>query len=123
MAVRNRALWLVAPTLLVLAAVIGYPVVSALVSSFQKDAGLDAGTGLFTAGGFAGLANYAHWIFQQCADASGRTISCPSGNLASGFWNAVGVTSFFTVVTVALETALGLWMAIIINRAFRGPAL
>jgi len=38
---------LVAPTLLLLAVVIGYPVVKALWMSFQKDPGLDKATGLF----------------------------------------------------------------------------
>ncbi|MEA9984488.1 MULTISPECIES: carbohydrate ABC transporter permease [Subtercola] len=117
------AIYLVAPTLILLAVVIGYPVVSAIIMSFQKDAGLDPATGLFVAGGFAGISNYAHWILQQCLDTSGNTISCPPGNLGSQFWNATGVTFFFAVVTVALETAFGVWMAIIMNRTFRGRGL
>jgi multiple sugar transport system permease protein len=122
--VRNKesraALYLIVPTLILLAVVIGYPVVSAIVMSFQKDAGLDPATGLFVQGGFAGFQNYAHWLFQQCAGPDGSTISCPPGNLGSTFWNAVFVTFFFTVTTVILETGLGLWFALIMNRAFRG---
>ncbi|OJX75621.1 carbohydrate ABC transporter permease [Leifsonia sp. 71-9] len=114
------ALYLIIPTLILLAVVIGYPVVTAIVMSFQKDAGLDPATGLFVQGGFAGFQNYAHWLFQQCMGTDGTTIACPPGNLGSTFWNAVFVTFFFTVTTVILETVLGLWFALIMNRAFRG---
>jgi len=117
------ALYLIAPTIVLLAIVIGYPVVSAIVMSFQKDAGLDRSTGLFVAGGFAGLQNYAHWLLQQCSTSGGGTTPCPPGNLGSQFWNALFVTFFFTVVTVVLETALGMWMAFIMNRTFRGRGL
>nr|WP_233580020.1 sugar ABC transporter permease [Frondihabitans sp. PhB188] len=110
------------PTAILLLIVIGYPVVSAVVMSFKKDAGLDAATGLFVSGGFAGLANYAHWLFQQCTTAAG-TGACPPGTIGAVFWEAVGNTFFFTVVTVVLETVIGVWMAIIMNRNFRGRAL
>ncbi|WP_246846336.1 carbohydrate ABC transporter permease [Humibacter ginsenosidimutans] len=116
------ALWLILPTMALLAVVIGYPIVSAIVMSFQKDAGLDSATGMFVQGGFAGFQNYAHWLFQQCSSPSG-TVACPPGSLGAQFWNAVGVTFFFTVVTVVLETLFGLWMAIIMNRAFRGRGI
>jgi ABC-type sugar transport system permease subunit len=117
------ALYLILPTLVLLAVVIGYPVVSAIIMSFQKDAGLDPATGLFVQGGFAGFQNYAHWLFQQCMGADGAAIACPPGNLGSQFWNAVGVTFFFTVVTVVLETVLGMWFAFVMNRTFRGRGL
>ncbi|WP_431279510.1 carbohydrate ABC transporter permease [Leifsonia poae] len=117
------ALYLILPTLILLAIVIGYPVVSAIIMSFQKDAGLDPATGLFVQGGFAGFQNYAHWLFQQCMGPNGETISCPPGNLGSQFWNAVGVTFFFTVTTVVFETILGMWFAFIMNRTFRGRGL
>ncbi len=116
------AIWLILPTMALLAVVIGYPIVSAIVMSFQKDAGLDSSTGMFVQGGFAGFQNYAHWLLQQCAS-SGGTVACPPGSLGAQFWNAVGVTFFFTVVTVILETVFGLWMAIIMNRAFRGRGI
>jgi len=112
--------YLILPTVVLLAIVIGYPVVQAVVMSFQKDAGLDPATGLFVQGGFAGFENYTHWLFQQCAGPDGTTITCPPGNLGSGFWNAMFVTFFLTIVSVVLETGLGLWFAIIMNRAFRG---
>ncbi|MBF4589400.1 sugar ABC transporter permease [Curtobacterium sp. SL109] len=112
------AVYLIGPTILLLAIVIGYPVVSAVIQSFQLDAGLDKATGLFVAGGFAGVTNYVHWLGQRCGD-----VTCPPGSLGSQFWVAFGNTFFFTVVTVVLETVIGLWMAIIMNRNFKGRAL
>src|SRR5436309_2177965 len=53
-AARNRlGLYLITPTIVVLLVVIGYPVVRAVVMSFQNDACLDPATGLFVIGGFA----------------------------------------------------------------------
>ncbi|BDZ49293.1 hypothetical protein GCM10025867_15340 [Frondihabitans sucicola] len=75
------AFYLIVPTGILLAVVIGYPVVSAVIMSFQKDAGLDKATGLFVAGGFAGVANYAHWFLQQCTTAAG-TAACPRATSA-----------------------------------------
>ncbi|WP_374116150.1 MULTISPECIES: carbohydrate ABC transporter permease [unclassified Curtobacterium] len=112
------AVYLIGPTIVLLAVVIGYPVVSAVIQSFQLDAGLDKATGLFVAGGFAGVTNYVHWLGQRCGE-----VTCPPGSLGSQFWVAFGNTFFFTVVTVVLETVIGLWMAIIMNRNFKGRAL
>lgn len=50
---------------------------------------------------FVGLANYA------TVARDGR------------FWNALGHTAFFTVVTIGLEVVLGLMLALAMNRAFR----
>ncbi|MFP3461842.1 sugar ABC transporter permease [Arthrobacter globiformis] len=117
------ASWLLAPTIIALAVVIVYPIISAIVMSFQKDAGLDPATGLFTAGGPAGVQNYVNWIAQQCATPDGGSVACPPGTLGSQFWSATATTFFFTVVTVAFETVLGFWMAMIMARTFRGRSM
>jgi multiple sugar transport system permease protein len=117
------AAWLLAPTIIALGIVIVYPIISAIVMSFQKDAGLDPATGLFTEGGPAGFSNYVHWIFQQCAAPDGGTVPCPPGTLGAQFWSATGTTFFFTIVTVTLGTVLGFWMAVIMARSFRGRSL
>ncbi|MFF2085585.1 carbohydrate ABC transporter permease [Nocardia sp. NPDC058176] len=120
---RSGKAWLfITPVLVALAVVIGYPVFQALWMSFQQDAGIDPATGMFVEGGSAGLSNYTHWLLQQC-NSPGGTISCPTGTLGSQFWSAVGVTLFFTVVTVSLEALLGLGMAIVMGKTFRGRAL
>jgi len=119
----RTAAWLVAPTILLLGVVIVYPLLKAIVMSFQKDSGLDPASGLFVQGGAAGLANYQHWLLQQCAVAGGGTIACPPGSLGSQFYDALWVTLFFTVATVAIEVVLGMWFALIMHRKFKGRGL
>jgi ABC-type sugar transport system permease subunit len=119
----RKALFLIFPTIALLAVVIVYPLLKAVVMSFQKDSGLDKATGLFVQGGNAGLTNYKHWLLQQCGAVGGTTVSCPPGNLGSQFYDALFVTLFFTVATVVIEVVLGLWFATIMNRNFRGRGL
>jgi multiple sugar transport system permease protein len=113
---------LVAPTLIMLAIVIGYPVIRAVFMSFQKDPGLDKTTGLFVTGGFAGFSNYTHWLLQQCTTAAGTT-SCPPGTLGSEFWGAMSTTVMFTVISVSIEVVLGLCFALIMHKSFKGRGL
>jgi ABC-type sugar transport system permease subunit len=118
-AAQNRlGFYLITPTMVLLGIVILYPVVRAIFMSFQKDPGLDKSTGLFVSGGFAGLSNYAHWVFQRCG-----SVRCPPGTLGSLFWPSMWNTIFFTVATVVLEVVLGMWMATIMSRAFKGRGL
>lgn len=39
------------------------------------------------------------------------------------FWGALGHTVFFAVTSVGLELVIGLWLALALNRAFRGRGL
>jgi ABC-type sugar transport system permease subunit len=114
----RRAWFLLTPTLVTLAVVIGYPIGRAVWMSFQADEQIDPQTGLFVEGGFAGFDNYAQWILQQCGGQA-----CPPGTNAASFWEVVGITVGFTVVTVAIELVLGFWFAIIMNGTFRGRGL
>ena len=118
------ALTLIAPTIVLLALVVGYPILKAIYQSFLTDPGLDPSTGLFNEGNaWNGISNYTHWLLQQCATGGGGTESCPKGTLGSQFWGSFGVTVFFTVVTVTLETTIGMGFALMMNRAFKGRAL
>lgn len=120
---RSRvAALLVAPSLIVLAVVIGYPIVRAIYLSFQSDKHLDPETGIFVQGGFAGIEHYVYWLSQRCMTASGEIGTCPPGVLSTDFWPAVSNTLFFTVVTVSLEIILGMLMALVMHREFRGRA-
>jgi multiple sugar transport system permease protein len=99
---------LVSPTLLVLTIVVIYPTIMALNESLYGPMGLDPKTGLYnTTEPFVGLQNYTD-IFTQVG---GR------------FWNAFWNTTFFTVVTVSLETVIGVAMALIMHKAFRGRSV
>jgi multiple sugar transport system permease protein len=119
----RSAAFLIAPSIILLAIVIIYPVTNAVIQSFTKDSGLDPATGLFVTGGPAGFSNYSHWILQQCSVPGGGIVSCAPGTLGSGFWDAFSTTFFFTVVTVVLETLIGFGMAVIMARTFHGRGL
>ncbi|MGO1948726.1 MAG: carbohydrate ABC transporter permease [Mycobacteriaceae bacterium] len=116
-------MWLVGPSLALLAVVIGYPILRAVYLSFQSDRGLDPETGTFVDGGFAGLDHYLYWLTNRCMGASGEATTCAPGQLSTDFWPAVWVTLFFVVVTVSLETILGLWMAVTMSKSFWGRSL
>ncbi|NKS19288.1 ABC transporter permease subunit [Rhodococcus hoagii] len=115
-----RPIWLIAPTMVILAVVIVYPVLRAVYLSFQANKGIDPDTGRFTEGGFAGFKHYLQWLVQDCGGGAG---TCPPGTLAHDFWSAAGVTIFFAVVTVAIEVLLGLWMATVMGKTFWGRSL
>ena len=115
-----RAAALIAPAIIVLVLVIGYPVVQAILLAFQADKGLNPETGMFEEGGFAGATNFTHWLLQDCG---GGAFSCPPGTLGAEFWDAIGVTFFFTIVTVALEVVIGFWFAVIMGRNIWGRSI
>lgn len=102
----RMAALLLFPTLLVLALVIAYPLVSALYQSmFREQSGLDANGFVAEGEAFVGLSNYTDLFV---------------GESGARFLNALGNTTFFTITTVTLETVLGLCFALAMNRAFRG---
>ncbi|WP_242906506.1 carbohydrate ABC transporter permease [Actinomadura terrae] len=106
---RRLAALLLSPTLLVLALVIGYPVLAGFRESlYARGQGLDADGFVVEGERFAGLDNYTS-IF--------------GGDRSDAFWNALSNTTFFTFTTVVLETGIGVGMALIMHQAFRGRAL
>ncbi|QKW37669.1 sugar ABC transporter permease [Actinomadura sp. NAK00032] len=106
---RRLAALLLSPTLLVLALVIGYPVLAGFRESlYARGEGLDAQGFVVEGDRFVGLDNYTA-IFQ--------------GDRADAFWNAFSNTTFFTLTTVVLETLIGVAMALIMHQAFKGRAI
>lgn len=100
---------LLSPTFLVLALVIGYPLIAALRESFyQQGEHLDANGFVVQGDQFVGLRNYTDAF---------------TGANGSRFWNAFANTTFFTVTTTAIEVLIGLAMALVMHRALRGRAL
>jgi multiple sugar transport system permease protein len=100
---------LLSPSLIVLGLVIGYPIVSALRLSFIKTSdGVNPETGLVEHTSAFSVDNYLN-IFR--------------GDTGAAFRNAFLNTTTFTIVTVILETTIGVCMALIMNRAFRGRGL
>src|SRR4051794_18263627 len=103
------AAMLLTPTMLVLLVVIGYPIIAAFRQSlYSQSQGVDANGFVIQGDQFVGLDNYSA-IF--------------TGEAAHAFWNAFWNTTFFTVVCVAVELFLGVAMALIMNKAFRGKGL
>jgi trehalose/maltose transport system permease protein len=95
------AWYLIAPALLLLAGVIGFPLLKAVYLSLFSD----------TIGGepqFIGLGNYQKAL---------------TGDASTDFWSAVEVTALFSVFTLALEVLIGTAMALVMHRAFRGRGL
>ncbi|MCA1406237.1 sugar ABC transporter permease [Ensifer sp. IC3342] len=111
---RLRSAWIfLAPTLLVLAMVAGWPLVRTIYFSFTN-----ASLTNLSAAELVGLQNYLSWVTLK----SGRTIY--RGLLADpAWWNAVWNTLRFTVISVSIETALGLIVALVLNARFPGRGL
>ncbi|MDX0173255.1 sugar ABC transporter permease [Sinorhizobium meliloti] len=111
---RVRSAWLfLAPTFLVLALVAGWPLIRTIYFSFTN-----ASLTNLSGAEFVGVDNYLSWITLK----SGRTIY--RGLLADpAWWNAVWNTLKFTVLSVSIETALGLIVALVLNAQFPGRGL
>ena len=109
---------LLAPTLLVILVVAGIPVVMSIRESFfQTNSGVDPVTGMVAGGEkFVGLGNFTA-IFQ-----GGNPVQGSFGT-TDRFVNAFLNTTAITIVCVILETVLGVAMALIMSKAFRGRGL
>jgi ABC-type sugar transport system permease subunit len=115
------ALTLVAPTIAILVLVVGYPIIKGIWSSLHSFGGgkIDPKTGFLEKGGqWSGLTNYKHWLLEQCGNTT-----CPNGNLGSQFWASIQTTLLFAVVTVVLETVIGMGFALVMNKEFAGRGI
>jgi multiple sugar transport system permease protein len=99
---------MLSPTLLVLLLVIGLPILAGIRQSFYQAGGIDSSGFVVEGDQFVGLKNYTA-VF--------------SGASGDRFWNAFYVTTLFTVVCVIIEVIIGMAMALIMNRAFKGRSL
>ncbi|EMG51517.1 carbohydrate ABC transporter permease [Brucella pseudogrignonensis] len=111
---RIRAAWLfLAPTLLVLALVAGWPLMRTICFSFTN-----ASLTNLAGAEFVGFKNYLSWVTLK----SGRTVY--RGLLADpAWWGAVWNTISFTFISVSLETIFGLIVALVLNARFPGRGL
>ncbi|MDE4616854.1 carbohydrate ABC transporter permease [Sinorhizobium meliloti] len=96
--ISTRAWLLMLPLLVVMTAVIGWPLVDTVRLSFT-DAKL-----VGTEGGFVGTANYIKMLG------------------GSNFQRALVTTTWFAVISVAAEVVLGVLAALLLNQQFRGRA-
>ncbi len=109
---------LVSPTMLIILAVVGIPILFSLRESvFRANEGIDPATGMVATGEkFVGLQNFTD-IFNNP-----QTIVAVWGSM-DRLINAFINTTFFTIVCVVLETVLGVAMAIIMSKAFKGRGI
>lgn len=106
------AAFLITPTFLILLLTVGYPIVTALRLAFiDTTSGVDPNTGFVTNTSTFGFGNFA-----KILNGSANTGSVP-------FSRSVLNTTSYTVVGVLVETVIGVAMALIMARAFRGRAL
>ncbi|MBE2294517.1 MAG: sugar ABC transporter permease [Phycisphaerales bacterium] len=106
---RVRAAWLfLAPMLILLALVAGWPLFRTIWFSFT-----DANLSDLGSAKFIGFENYLTRIdgewYGVLADAE--------------WWNAVWNTMKFSIISVSIETALGLIVALVLNATFKGRSL
>jgi len=113
---QGRLAWmLLAPTLIVILVVAGIPVLMSIRESlFQTNSGVDPNTGLIAGGEtFTGLKNFTA-IF------SGQDTVSGSYGQTGRFANAFVNTTLITILCVIAETILGVAMALIMSKAFKG---
>src|SRR3712207_7947569 len=85
--------WYLGPAVVVVLATITYPLFSALVTSFREWQLNES----FEPRGFVGLENYQR-VLQD-----------------SGFWNSVGVTVLYSVISVSLTMIIALAIAMVLQ--------
>ncbi|MCW2541072.1 MAG: ABC-type sugar transport system, permease component [Frankiales bacterium] len=109
---------LIAPAVILMLAVIGYPVVTAVWSSLhldKADAGLNP-QGFFEVGGkWVGFKYYTYWF--HCGS------TCVPGTTGHDFYPAIGQTLLFTGATVFFEVILGMIFALMMNGTYKGRGL
>lgn len=114
----NLAALLISPTMAVILFVVGIPIMMSLREAvFRTSTGVDPNTGLITGGeSFVGLQNFTD-IFANPSLVQGNW-----GNI-DRLLNAFANTTFFTIICVVLETVLGVAMALIMAKAFKGKGV
>ncbi|MCX5495905.1 sugar ABC transporter permease [Kaistia dalseonensis] len=111
---RVRAAWIfLAPMLIVLALVAGWPLLRSIYFSFTN-----ASLTNLEARQWIGFENYLSWITLK----SGKTVY--DGLLVDPlWWKSVWNTVRFTIVSVTLETIFGMMVALVLNADFRGRGI
>jgi trehalose/maltose transport system permease protein len=106
---RTRAAWLfIAPTLVILALIAGWPLARTIWFSFT-----DASLNSLNDYDFIGFENYL-------ANYDGEWLGLLT---EPDWWHSVWNTVWFTAVSVSIETVLGIVVALILNAAFPGRGL
>jgi trehalose/maltose transport system permease protein len=106
---RAKTAWLfLAPTLVVLLLIAVWPLAHTLLYSFT-----DANLSDLSHYRFVGFNNYLEWL-------DGEWVGLLTD---AGWWRAVRNTIVFTIISVSLETVIGMTIALVLNRAFPGRGI
>lgn len=104
----RQAIWLLLPALIAIAIVAGYPLLRTVYFAFQE----------------ANLTNPEQAKYVGFTNFYGQVDGNAIGFLTDPkWWSAVQNTLLFTVVSVVLETILGMVIALVVNSAFKGRGL
>jgi trehalose/maltose transport system permease protein len=107
------AMWFLLPMLVALAIVAGWPLLRTIYFSFTNTS-----LSNLYGGDFIGFKNYFSWTTLK----SGRTVF--SGLLVDpAWWNAVWNTVRFALLSVTLETVIGMIVALVLNAEFKGRGI
>ena len=110
----RAAFWFLVPMLVMLAFVAAWPLFRSILLSFT-DASAD---NIFTGGyNWVGFENYVERRVRSNGEVRWRGVL-----VDPNWWNAVWNTVRFAVLSVTLETLLGLLVALVLNAEFRGRA-
>jgi trehalose/maltose transport system permease protein len=106
----RAAFWFLAPMLFMLFCVAAWPLGRSIWFSLT-----DTTLNDLYGGEFVGFENYLTWRVRSNGSIRwGGTLADPV------WWNAVGNTVRFSVISVTLETVLGLMVALVLNAEFKG---
>ena len=109
----RAAFWFLAPMLVMLFCVAAWPLMRSIYFSFT-----DTSLNNLYGGEFVGFDNYLRWrVLESGRIRWGGTLADPD------WWNAVWNTVRFSVVSVTLETFLGLMVALVLNAEFKGRGI
>ena len=111
----RAAFWFLAPMLVMLALVAAWPLFRSISFSFT-DASADT---IFNGQAqWIGFENYLERSIRSNGDVRWRGVL-----VDADWWNAVWNTVRFSIISVALETVLGLLVALVLNAEFKGRGL
>ncbi len=109
----RAAMWFLLPMIVALFCVAAWPLLRTIYFSFTNTS-----LNNLAGGEWVGFDNYLNWRTLS----SGKTIY--RGTLVDpAWWNAVYNTFRFAIISVSIETVLGLMVALVLNAQFKGRAL
>ncbi|MEX1180124.1 MAG: sugar ABC transporter permease [Cucumibacter sp.] len=109
----RAAMWFLVPMLIALAVVAAWPLLRTIYFGFT-----DTTLNNLYGGEWIGFENYLSWRVLSSGDIRWRGILADPN-----WWGAVRNTVYFAVISVSLETILGMVVALVLNAEFKGRGI